>query len=176
MKAKFLVLLLAAAILAGAITYYQQLTPRNMDVLSEDKAPSGPQQFFPDIGFTMADGSTLHLRQLKEPIVLVHFWAAWCLPCQAEFPELLKYVAKANGRIALLAVSLDDRYTDSQKMLDKIGADIHAPHLYWAWDKGKSLSIYEFNTVKVPETIVVKRGVMADKIIGPAPWTDASPQ
>ncbi len=173
MKTKLLVALIAALMLTGAILYNETLTPSPL-APEEKTAETGKFAPFPDIAFRTPDGKEFRIKDIKEPTVLVHFWAAWCAPCLTEFPELLKYVTNAHGKIALVAVSLDSRYEDSQKFLDKIGAT-DVPHVYWAWDKDKSLSLHQFNTVKVPETIVVNRGrLMVDKIIGAGPWAEAS--
>ncbi len=49
------------------------------------------------------------LRRLRGKIVLVDFWATWCLPCLQHFPETIQLYQKysANG-LALVTVSLDD--------------------------------------------------------------------
>lgn len=40
--------------------------------------------------------------------LLVNFWATWCEPCRAEFPELVKIDADYRGKIDFIVVSLDD--------------------------------------------------------------------
>ncbi len=43
------------------------------------------------------------------PVVLVHVWATWCVPCIAEFPELMKVHTQFEGRgLELILVSGDD--------------------------------------------------------------------
>jgi thiol-disulfide isomerase/thioredoxin len=45
----------------------------------------------------------------KGQVVLVNFWATWCLPCKEEFPALLKLRQKyAPGGLSILFVSADD--------------------------------------------------------------------
>jgi hypothetical protein len=81
--------------------------------------------------------------------------------------------------VALLSVSLDDNYKDTQKVLDKIATKYNfsllETNMFWAWDKDKSISAKLLNTVKVPETIILNnKREMIEKIIGPAPWAEAS--
>lgn len=36
-------------------------------------------------------GKTVNLSDYKGKIVLLNFWAVWCVPCAAEIPELVKW-------------------------------------------------------------------------------------
>lgn len=40
--------------------------------------------------------------------LLVNFWATWCDPCRAEFPDLVKINAEYKGVIDFVTVSLDE--------------------------------------------------------------------
>lgn len=40
--------------------------------------------------------------------LLINFWATWCDPCRAEFPELVKIDEEYKGKIDFVTISLDD--------------------------------------------------------------------
>jgi thiol-disulfide isomerase/thioredoxin len=45
----------------------------------------------------------------KGKVVLVEFWATWCVPCRAEMPELVKLEQKLRARgLDVVMISVDD--------------------------------------------------------------------
>ncbi len=42
----------------------------------------------PDLAFVTLDGETFTSADLRGDVVVLNFWATWCLPCRAEMPSL----------------------------------------------------------------------------------------
>lgn len=53
----------------------------------------------PDTQITLVDGSKVRLSSLKGNVVVLNFWATWCIPCRTELPILDRYyqLRKAAG-------------------------------------------------------------------------------
>jgi thiol-disulfide isomerase/thioredoxin len=69
----------------------------------------------PDFTLTNLDGKTHSLAEYRGKIVVLNFWATWCLPCREEMPMLSKLAPKYGEKdVAFLAASIDDAQTQSK--------------------------------------------------------------
>jgi thiol:disulfide interchange protein DsbD len=64
----------------------------------------------PAVALTLLDGGKLELSSLKGKVVLVDFWATWCVPCLSQIPFFNDFAKtyKEQG-FEMLGVSLDDQ-------------------------------------------------------------------
>jgi len=65
----------------------------------------------PDFTAHRLDGTALKLSALRGKVVVLDFWATWCIPCIRSMPHVQKTVAKARGAdVVWLGVCVwDDR-------------------------------------------------------------------
>ena len=64
----------------------------------------------PAPGFTLqsSDGEQVSLAALKGNVVMVNFWATWCVPCRQEMPHLQALYERYNSLgFELLAVNVE---------------------------------------------------------------------
>lgn len=59
----------------------------------------------PDFEYTLADGTTHKLSDLRGKKVVLNFWATWCGPCRVEMPDLQKALEEHNGEVVILGVN-----------------------------------------------------------------------
>lgn len=75
-------------------------------------------------GFTLSslNGDKVSLESLKGKVVLVEFWASWCITCRRENKSLLDvYASHKDKGFEILAVSLDRDKAPWQKAVEKAG-------------------------------------------------------
>jgi thiol-disulfide isomerase/thioredoxin len=75
-------------------------------------APSAANTTFavaPDVQFQTLAGQPFRLNDVKGRVVLLNFWATWCIPCREEIPELnaLQRELEAQG-LKVIGASTED--------------------------------------------------------------------
>jgi peroxiredoxin len=69
--------------------------------------PFGVGKPAPDFALKDIDGNTVRLSDHRGKAVIVDFWATWCGPCRAVMPTLEALSKDYDGKLEILAVSLD---------------------------------------------------------------------
>lgn len=117
---KRIILLIMAVLVLTACTGVQPtVTPVQFDagdaliaaesrLLDQGRGALAVGDSAPDFSFTLSDGTTTRLSELRGTPVLINFWATWCLPCIEEMPALEQVYQEAEGELAVLAVNRNE--------------------------------------------------------------------
>jgi len=71
----------------------------------------------PDLASFQLDGKLPDA--LKGKVVIVDFWASWCVPCAKSFPVLDELQKKYGDKLVVLAVNVDEKAANMEKFLAK---------------------------------------------------------
>ncbi len=62
----------------------------------------------PALVVTALDGSTFDLAKQRGKVVLVNYWASWCVPCRKEMPKLNTFYSRYHGQgLEIIGISID---------------------------------------------------------------------
>ncbi|HEX7469989.1 MAG TPA: TlpA disulfide reductase family protein [Verrucomicrobiae bacterium] len=73
---------------------------------------------FPDFEEKDLTGKPLSLANYKGKVVLVDFWATWCMPCRIELPNVLQTYEKYHAQgFEIAGVSLDEDQPTLERLI-----------------------------------------------------------
>ena len=88
------------------------------------------------------------LDDLRGKVVVLNYWATWCPPCIEEMPSLEKlHEALASKGLAVVAVSVDERFSDIKRFVDERNLTFTILH-----DEGMKVS-RSYQTFKYPRDL-----------------------
>jgi peroxiredoxin len=111
---------------------------------------SGPA---PGFSLQSSDGQQVSLASLKGKVVMVNFWATWCVPCRQEMPHLQALYDRYNSLgFELLAVNVEKNNAEgARKWLEE--TPVTFPVLF---DPNNEVTkLYKVQTM--PSTVLVAR-------------------
>jgi cytochrome c biogenesis protein CcmG/thiol:disulfide interchange protein DsbE len=127
---------------------------------AQSQVESGPA---PDFSVSLFDGGQVTLSQLRGQVVVINFWASWCVPCRDEAPILEQAWQRYRDQgVIFVGIAYLDTDTESLAFLEEFG--ISYPN---GPDIGTTIAD-EYRIAGVPETFfIAKDGRVADLEIGP---------
>ena len=135
-----IVLLIGVAL--TAIVFGWQLLRQNQTQPTSGAAP--------DFTLTTLDGQQFHLSEQRGQVVVVNFWASWCIPCRDEAPVLQSIWEQYRDRgVIVVGVA----YTDTESGARAFIAEYNQTYPN-GMDLGTRISD-SYHIQGVPETFVI---------------------
>lgn len=100
-------------VLLGLIVYFWYHPPA---WVSYESRPA------PQLHATLLDGQRVGLEQLRGRVVLINFWASWCVYCRREMPDMEQFWRDYRSQgFDILALSQDDTPVLAREFIEKEG-------------------------------------------------------
>jgi cytochrome c biogenesis protein CcmG/thiol:disulfide interchange protein DsbE len=155
-------LIVSAIVAVVAIAFVALLATRDPATDREAESPI-VGRVAPALAGSTLDGETFDIDDQQGRWVVVNVFATWCVPCQDEHPELVRFQeahADAND-VRLVSVLYDDDPDDARAYFERNGGD-------WpvVLDEDGGIAV-DWAVSGVPETyIVAPNGRVAVKLVG----------
>ncbi len=116
--------------------------------LASGRSPAAPAFTLPRLD---TDGE-LSLASLEGKVVVLNFWASWCLPCKEETPRLQKAWERWRGEgVVVVGIDAQDFRADAKRFMKRFG--VTYPVVY----DGKGSLLGRYGVTGFPETFFVSR-------------------
>jgi cytochrome c biogenesis protein CcmG/thiol:disulfide interchange protein DsbE len=117
----------------------------------------------------LLDGSgEVSLEDFGDDIIVVNYWASWCLSCRGEHPALLQAATDYDDKdVTFVSINYQDTLPNAVAWLDELG---RSEETVYVVDEGSSTA-FAWGVLGIPETFFVARdGVVVGKVSGPVSY------
>jgi cytochrome c biogenesis protein CcmG, thiol:disulfide interchange protein DsbE len=155
---------LALAVVAGLIgLFVWQLTSDDGTQIIADvragKTPPAPAFSLP----SLQGDRRVALSSYEDKVIVLNFWASWCVPCKAEAPRLQEAWEKhRKDGLVVLGVDVHDFDRDGRRFLRRYGVTYPNAH------DGRGLVLGDYGGLPLPKTFFLKDGKIVGYIWGEA--------
>ena len=107
-------------------------------------------------------GTELDLTDYRGKVVVVDFWASWCVPCRRSFPWLNEMQSKyADDGLVVIGVNVDSNADDARAFLAEFPVDFRIVE-----DREGELA-RSFDVIAMPSSYVIDRnGEIVERHLG----------
>ena len=118
----------------------------------------------PDFELATLDGEIVRLSDFAGKPILVNFWATWCGPCRAEFPDFQKtWVDNADN---LVIIAVNHTTADQAEQVDDFVSEMGATFPIVLDEDGQAAEAYQIRGL--PTSIFIDRdGIVNEVFTGP---------
>ena len=121
-----------------------------------------------DARFQRLDGSEFGVAPEQKTYTVLHFWATWCKPCLAEFPELKAALPRLQSDSVAFFLATEEDLDQIRTFEEKRNFGLEFLHL-------KKGTLADFEVHALPTTLVIDRqGKVVYRHMGQLNWQDVT--
>ncbi len=121
-----------------------------------------------ELRFQRLDGTEFGLSPEQKTYTVLHFWATWCKPCLAEFPELKAALPRLQSDSVAFFLATEEELDQIQAFEEKRNFGLEFVQL-------KAASLADFEVHALPTTLVLdSNGKVVYRHMGQLNWQDVT--
>ena len=157
----------------ASLGYAQERVAEQVPAGSPATTPVGERLPAPDFTLSTPSGTSLSLAELRGKVVLLNFWATWCVPCRKEMPAIEALYQRYKDRgLEVVAISLDKGSTSVVEAFVKEMGVTYRVALDPSWATARTYGVRG-----LPATFLLDRtGNVVMRELGERDWMEESKQ
>jgi len=121
-----------------------------------------------EVRFQRMDGTEFGLSAEQKTYTVLHFWATWCKPCLAEFPELKAALPRLQSDSVAFFLATEEDLDLIRSFEEKRNFGLEFLHL-------KEATLADFEVHALPTTLVLdSTGKVVYRHMGQLNWQDVT--
>jgi thiol-disulfide isomerase/thioredoxin len=158
-KIVVIIVLIIAALVAGYFTgqFFSKSSPELSLQIQQEVTPQGNAwEKSPLELIALEDGKPHNIKEWAGKVMVLNFWATWCVPCRAEIPEFVEFQRNhADDGVQIIGIGLDEP-AKLRGMEKELG--MNYPTLVLGFEASAKVFKEWGNTAQVlPYTVVIAR-------------------
>jgi thiol-disulfide isomerase/thioredoxin len=147
---------------------YKSTVFKNEYIVADFEAKNTVLTRLPEVAFSTLDNVSFPIVSSPTRKLMIHFWATWCAPCEAEFPELVRLTESLkDADVDFLFVAVNDDLQKVKKILNRFRSFDNFTILL----DNEGLHQKHFGSTRMPETFLFNSdGLVLKKFAGPQNW------
>lgn len=149
---------LALGFIFGVLIIFQMLMhgqKTGAENLSDNSSKfSSFESEFTKLKHSTTRGTEVDFKHIKEPVVIINFWASWCKPCISEFRSLKELIENTAEGLKVIGINNDTE--EQMKSIIKVENKLKLPFESIADIDGDIAE--KFNITRLPATIIYHKG------------------
>ena len=118
-----------------------------------------PRNGLPAPNFLLPDyeRQAVRLSDFDDKIVVINFWAGWCIECDREMPDIVRIAKNFPDDVVVLAVNAGDSKSTAENWALARDLPLDLANFVWVLDERQGVTrTYQLNGM--PHTFLVNRG------------------
>ncbi|MBI3783414.1 MAG: TlpA family protein disulfide reductase [Deltaproteobacteria bacterium] len=122
---------------------------------------------FPSLSLTDWNGQATTFAAAGDEVVVVEFWASWCVPCHDALPALARLAAQYEGKhLTVVLINIDAERAIAERKLSAVLSD-HTRLVLLSDSNGEAMA--SVGAPGMPSTYIVSGGVISKILVGFGP-------
>lgn len=159
---KIFPIIIAMMCLAGFLTgqlVFDHVSTKATQSSKERSQIAHYESLFKNTKFISINEEEYELSKTKAPIVILNFWASWCIPCLEEFPSLTSLRKKyKEDQVLIIGINSDQDMQRQKIMKTKRKYSLNFPLVE---DKSGDI-LNDFLISAIPVSIIFNRGKVVE--------------